>query len=75
MFVLQNLGLGWYPKWHYAVVVDFDLSKGEIILRSGADARHIVSMQLFERTWQRGDFWAMVSMPPGRLPHTARESA
>ncbi len=74
VLVLQNLGLSWYPKWHYAVVVGFDLSTGDIILRSGGEARHIVSMRVFERTWKRGEFWAMVSMPPNRLPHTAKET-
>ena len=32
-------------------------------------------MRVFERTWERGGFWAMVSMPPDRLPHTARETS
>ncbi len=72
VLVLQNLGLSWYPKWHYAVVVGFDLSAGQIILRSGREARRIVSLRVFERTWKRGGFWAMVSLPPGRLPHTAQ---
>lgn len=75
VLVLQNLGLDWYPKWHYAVVVGFDLSTGEIILRSGGEARRIVSMRVFERTWRRGDFWAMVGVPPDRLPHTAEETS
>jgi hypothetical protein len=75
VLVLQNLGLSWYPRWHYAVVVGFDLSTGEIILRSGGEARHIVSMRVFERTWKRGEYWAMVSMPPDRLPHTAKETS
>jgi tetratricopeptide (TPR) repeat protein len=75
VLVLQNLGLGWYPKWHYAVVVGFDLSAGEIILRSGEEARHVVPIRVFERTWERGGFWAMVGMPPDRLPHTAEEES
>ena len=75
VLVLQNLGLSWYPKWHYAVVVGFDLSAGQIILRSGREARHIVSLRVFERTWKRGGFWAMVSLPPDRLPHTAQVSS
>lgn len=74
VLVLQNLGLSWYPRWHYAVVVGFDLSTGEVVLRSGREARHVVSMRVFERTWERGDFWAMVSMPPDRLPQTAEET-
>ena len=75
VLVLQNLGLSWYPRWHYAVVVGFDLFTQEIILRSGDEARHIVSMRIFERTWKRGEFWAMVSMPPDRLPRTAKETS
>ncbi len=71
VLVLQNLGLSWYPKWHYAVVVGFDLSAGQIVLRSGREARHIVSLRVFERTWKRGGYWAMVSLSPDRLPHTA----
>lgn len=74
VLVLQNLGLEWYPKWHYAVVVGFDLTAGEIILRSGEQARRVLPLQVFERTWARGDAWAMVGMPPDRLPSTAREA-
>lgn len=74
VLVLQNLALSWYPKWHYAVVVGFDLSQGEIILRSGRDARHVISMKRFEHTWKRSEYWAMVSVPPERLPSTALEA-
>ena len=35
VIVLQNLGLSWYPVWHYAVVVGYDLDQQQIILRSG----------------------------------------
>jgi tetratricopeptide (TPR) repeat protein len=73
VLVLQNLGLSWYPKWHYAVVVGFDLPRHQIVLRSGSIRRHVVSIELFERTWQRGNHWAMVVLPPDRLPHTAEE--
>jgi tetratricopeptide (TPR) repeat protein len=72
--VLQNLGLSWYPKWHYAVVVGFDLARDKIVLRSGLEARHIVPLALFERTWRRADYWAMVVMPPEKLPRTAEET-
>lgn len=74
VLILQNLGVSWYPKWHYAVVVGFDLSQGEIILRSGPEARHVRSMQRFEHTWKRSGYWAMVTMPPERLPRTASEA-
>ena len=74
VLVLQNLGLSWYPKWHYAVVVGFNLPQGELILRSGLEARHVVPLATFERTWARGRHWAVVILPPGRLPQTAEET-
>lgn len=73
--VLQNLGLSWYPKWHYAVVVGFDLTRDDVVLRSGREQRHVVPLAVFERTWRRGNYWAMVVMPPARLPRTAEETA
>jgi Peptidase_C39 like family/Tetratricopeptide repeat len=72
--VLQNLAFSWYPKWHYAVVVGFDLARDEVVLRSGRERRHVVPLELFERTWRRADYWAMVVMPPDRLPRTAQET-
>lgn len=72
--VLQNLGLAWYPKWHYAVLVGFDTARDQVVLRSGLEARHLVSFTTFERTWRRGDYWAMVVMPPTRVPTTAEET-
>lgn len=74
VIVLQNLALSWYPKWHYAVVVGFDLARGEITLRSGLEARHTVALTAFEHTWARGDYWAVVIMPPDKLPRTAEET-
>lgn len=73
VLVLQNLGLSIIPKWHYAVVVGFDLNEGELILRSGDQKRHLISMKLFERTWQRSGYWAFVALPADRLPSTAEE--
>ena len=40
--VLQNLAFNWYPKWHYAVVVGFDLQNDKIILRSGREQRQVL---------------------------------
>jgi hypothetical protein len=72
--VFQNLGLSWYPKWHYAVLVGFDLERDQLVLRSGTEERHQVPLAVFERTWRRGGYWAMVVMPAGRLPRTAEET-
>lgn len=73
VLVLQNLGLAAIPKWHYAVVVGFDLARAEIVLRSGHDRRHVTSLRTFEHTWRRADYWAIVILPPDKLPQTAEE--
>lgn len=71
--VLQNLGLSWYPVWHYAVVIGYDLDHAEIILRSGRERLQVLPMTTFERTWGRGSYWAMVALPPGKIPNSAEE--
>lgn len=68
VLVLQNLGLDWYPQWHYAVVVGYNLDEGEIILRSGLIERYVIALKLFERTWKRGQHWAIIALKPGQLP-------
>jgi hypothetical protein len=35
VLVMQNLAFNWYPQWHYAVVVGYDLDKREMIVHSG----------------------------------------
>lgn len=75
VLVLQNLGLSWMPLWHYAVVIGYDLEQDEIILRSGTTERLAVPLSTFDRTWERRSRWGMVTLPPGRLPATAGETA
>lgn len=71
VLVMQNLGLDWFPQWHYAVVIGFDISTGEIVLRSGTTKRWITTLEVFERTWQRADYWALAIVPVGTIPETA----
>jgi tetratricopeptide (TPR) repeat protein len=73
--VLQNLGLSWYPRWHYAVVIGYDLHAREIVLRSGTERRHVISIDRFERTWARSGHWTLAVLPPDRLPATAQEQS
>lgn len=75
VIVLQNLSLPWFPLWHYAVVVGYDLDHTEIILRSGTTERLVLPLSTFEHTWARGEYWGMVTLPPGHLPATADEAA
>jgi tetratricopeptide (TPR) repeat protein len=73
--VLQNLAFAWYPVWHYAVAIGYDLDSAEIILRSGPEQRQILPMRTFEYTWARSGYWAMVALPPGKIPETAEENS
>lgn len=73
VLVLQNLGLSWFPQWHYAVVVGFDLQQQVLILRSGTEQRHEVSLATFERTWQRAHYWGVVVLKPGDIPAQPEE--
>ena len=73
VIVFQNLGLDWYQQWHFAVVIGYDLDSGDLILHSGFKERKVTPLSVFENTWRRGDFWALVVLPPDRLPVTAEE--
>lgn len=72
--VLQNLGLSWLPRWHYAVAVGYNLPANQIILRSGVHQRVLTDIATFERTWRRGDQWALLVLPPGKMPARAEAS-
>jgi len=69
--VLQNLGLDFAPRWHYAVVVGYDLAAQQLLLRSGTTQREVLALRTFEYTWARGGRWAIAVLPPERLPATA----
>ena len=71
VIVLQNLTL--VDGWHYAVAVGYDFESGELALRSGTTERRVMDFGAHELVWRRGDYWAMVALPPGRIPVTARE--
>lgn len=69
--VLLNLGLSFVPRWHYAVVVGYDLDARELLLRSGETERAVFDFSAFERTWARSGHWAFVALLPGQLAATA----
>ncbi len=68
--VFQNLSLPVYPVWHYAVVVGFDRSRNVLVLHSGTTRNAEISLFAFERTWARGNYWAMLALQPTALPAT-----
>src|SRR4029077_16897602 len=71
--VLQNMLVSWYPLWHYAVVVGYDLDNLKLILRSGTNARQVLPLWYFEHTWKSSGHWAMVAVRPDHMPATATE--
>jgi tetratricopeptide (TPR) repeat protein len=66
--VLQNLGVSWYPVWHYAVAIGYDLDTQELVLHSGTHQDYREPLAAFERTWGRSSDWALVPLPPTMLP-------
>ena len=73
--VLENFGpFKWYPIWHYSVVVGYDLDRLEVIRRSGKRQRLPTPLPVFEKIWKEEDYWAMIAVPPDRVPVTATET-
>lgn len=68
VLVLQRLGLGPWPNWHYAVVIGYDRSREHVLLRSGTDERLVLRAAVFDATWARAGRWAIVLLEPGDLP-------
>jgi hypothetical protein len=68
VLVLQKLGAGPWPSWHYAVAVGYDASDGRIVLRSGTERRQTLRAAAFDATWARAGYWGFVALPPGTLP-------
>jgi tetratricopeptide (TPR) repeat protein len=67
VLVLQNLGLSWIPRWHYAVAVGYDLKKSQIILHSGTESYSRLGIYTFEKTWARSNNWGLLVVRPGTV--------
>jgi hypothetical protein len=68
VLVLQRLGIGPWPAWHYAVLAGYDAATGKVILRSGTEARRLMSVRQFMLTWDRAERWGVVALPAGVIP-------
>lgn len=75
VLVFQNLGFGFYPVWHYAVVIGYDLDEKTIVLHSGTTAGLERDFRRFELEWRGGDYWAMTMHRPGEFPVSAKPTA
>jgi tetratricopeptide (TPR) repeat protein len=68
VLVLQNLGAGPLPAWHYAVMIGYDAERNVALLRSGRDERLEMKWQRFAASWHRGGRFAFTTLPPGVIP-------
>jgi len=75
VIAMQDYGLWPLPYWHYAVVVGFDRESGKVVLRSGEKRRLEMPFAVLEYTWKESAYWAMVAVPPDRVPVTATEAS
>ena len=73
VIILQNLGISWFPVWHYAVVVGYDTTRGNVFLRSGTTFRKVMPFGVFKKTWGRSDYWGLIILKPGQMPASANE--
>ena len=73
VIVLQRLGVLWARRWHYAIVIGYDLDRDELVLHSGTTRRETMSLTAFARSWEPGGRWALLVLPPSELPVTGRE--
>ena len=74
VIVLQNLGI-FSAGWHYAVAMGYDYQTGTLVLRSGTQERDVMPFGVHEVVWMRSNYWAMVAVPPDRIPVTAEEKS
>lgn len=71
--VLHGYGVWPLKYWHYSVVVGFDRTEGEVLLRSGTRQRQTMPFAVLEYTWKESERWAMVATKPRHVPATAEE--
>jgi hypothetical protein len=69
--VLLNPALAAWPRWHYAVVVGFDLQEGTVTLRSGRTREDVWPLRSFDFAWARSSRWGFVVSAPDLPPPTA----
>ncbi len=68
VLVLQDSGASLLSKWHFAVVIGYDVKHDTLVLRSGTKRRQVASAREFMTAWSNADFWAMLVLRPGELP-------
>ncbi len=67
VLVFLNLGFDWYPLWHYAVVVGYNLEDEVILLHSGKEKYKKQKFEYFYNNWRRANKWSVIVLKPGEL--------
>ena len=73
VIVLQNLAFSVYPVWHYSVVTGRSPNNEYFLLHSGRHEYYRSAWTTLQNTWQRGKYWALIAVPAGDIPSSARE--
>lgn len=71
VLVFQNLGLSWYPVWHFSVFVGYSIPENIVFLHDGYTAFSSVTDKEFFGSWKRGGSWSYLFTTPGYLPQFA----
>ncbi len=71
VLVMLDLGIGPLKKWHYAIVVGFDLENDLILMRSETTEERWMHWHHFRKGWKKSGYWNSVPLPPHSLPAAA----
>jgi tetratricopeptide (TPR) repeat protein len=74
VIILQNLGFSWWPVWHYAIVIGYNFTEKNVILRSGVTQRKVMSYYTFEKSWAHSNYWGLMVLEPTQIPVAAEET-
>lgn len=73
VIVLQNNGIKFFPRWHFAVLTGMDFDGPDVYLNDGNKKVNVDDMRLFERSFILGGRRALVILPAGKLGATSSE--
>lgn len=73
VIVLQNNGIKFFPRWHFAVLRGMNFEGPDVVLNDGNEKENVEDMRLFERSFILGGRRALVVLPPGKLAKTSGE--
>jgi hypothetical protein len=64
LIVFLDVGWGFYPIRHYAVVVGYDDTQEVIVIHSGGRKNQLISDKKFQKAWEKTGNWCLLILPP-----------